>query len=116
MPKIKTTRPDRARTRSTAPSGGRAVEQSRAQTPGRRKTIRKTVNKKASASKNSFATRKYFKVSEDWAILQAWTAGKGKQTTRNISDQVAKKIDHSSESVRDRIKRYLSKISTFDGN
>lgn len=51
---------------------------------------------------------------EDWTILDYWSSNLGDMSTREISDNLAEKLDHSSESIRDRIKRYISKMKSMD--
>lgn len=63
---------------------------------------------------NKFANRKYFNVEEDWTILRMYNAKKDEMSTRDISDELAGKMTHTSESIRDRIKRYISKLSNLD--
>jgi len=47
-------------------------------------------------------------------ILNLFNAKKDKMSTRDLSDHLANSLEHSSESIRDRIKRYISKLSTLD--
>ena len=112
--KVKTSREDKPLTRRrVAEDPSLLPESMRAQTPGKSST----ASKKASAQKhaaNKFANRKYFKVSEDWLILSTWKGKTAEQTSREIADTLATKMDHTSESIRDRVKRYLSRLSTFD--
>lgn len=70
--------------------------------------------KKKNYKPNNFEERKYFSVQEDYSILKMYTDKKATSSTRDISDALAKKLTHSSESIRDRIKRYISKLSSLD--
>ena len=99
------TRGVRTRTLSRREGGG--INQ-KAQTP------KKPEQKKKQHNVVKFAKRKYFSVEEDWAILSYWSGNKENLSTREISDNLTEKIDHSSESIRDRIKRYISKLKRFD--
>ena len=100
----------KARTRSSRaqnqPTGN---DEEPIQTPDVSKTLKKTPVKK-----NRFKDRKYFNVEQDWKILSYWRDNQGKVSTREIADTLAEEIDHSSESVRDRIKRYISKMKVAD--
>lgn len=60
------------------------------------------------------ADRKYFTVAEDNAILHYFNQNKSRLTSRAIAEALAKKVKHSVESIRDRIKRFLSRIQPAD--
>jgi hypothetical protein len=72
------------------------------------------AERKKNYKPNKFADRKYFSVSEDWNILETYNAQKLNMSTRDISDLLAESMTHTSESIRDRIKRYISKLSILD--
>jgi hypothetical protein len=65
-----------------------------------------------SASKKSTTTRKkhWFTVQEDAVILKYLREHSGKKTKSEISKNLADQLRLSSESIRDRIKRYYSKL------
>ncbi len=58
--------------------------------------------------------RKYFTVHEDNLILQYYKAHDATKTSRNIAEELSKKVKHTVESIRDRIKRFLSHIRPSD--
>lgn len=60
------------------------------------------------------ADRKFFTVKEDQTILEYVKQHKDSLTSRAIADNLAKKLKHSSESIRDRVKRFLSKLRPID--
>ena len=83
-----------------------SVSNSRAVTPV------KTVAKPATKSENP---RKFYTVYEDNRIYKVWQQGtKNNSTVSDISKNLAKELGRSEESVRDRIKRYLSKLNSGD--
>ena len=112
--KVKTFREDKPLTRKRVAEDPTLLpETMRAQTPGKSSTSSKNVQAQKYAV-NKFSNRKYFKVSEDWLILSTWKGKTAEQTSREISDTLSTKMEHTSESIRDRVKRYLSRLSTFD--
>ena len=72
------------------------------------------AEKRKNYKPNKFHDRKYFTVSEDWSILKMFLAKKDSMSTRDIADHLASKSTHTAESIRDRIKRYISKLSNLD--
>jgi len=72
------------------------------------------VEKLKVAKKNKYSERTYYSVSQDWAILKYWKDNRAEVSTREISDNLSADLDHSSESIRDRIKRYISKLKRID--
>ena len=100
----------KTRTRSSRPQAPLVDnDEQPIQTPTKRKSIRKTPVKK-----NLFKDRKFFTVEQDWQILSSFNKNFGVITTREIADDLSEKLNHSSESVRDRIKRYISKLKKVD--
>ena len=63
---------------------------------------------------NHFEERKFFTVEEDYAILNLYQKDSQKKSTREIAEELSSKISHTQESIRDRIKRYISKLSSLD--
>jgi Holliday junction resolvase len=63
--------------------------------------------------KNRVAQRTYFTVREDATILIAMKENPN-DTFSSLSVILSFKMNHSSESIRDRIKRYLSKLTKRD--
>ena len=61
-----------------------------------------------------FWDRKFFTVQEDLTILTYFKLHEADMTSRNIAENLAKKVKHSVESIRDRIKRFLSKLRPID--
>lgn len=60
------------------------------------------------------ADRKFFTVQEDSTILAFMKEKKDTLSSRAIAETLSKKLNHSLESVRDRIKRFLSKLKLSD--
>lgn len=65
------------------------------------------------AKKNSVSNRTFFTVREDATIL-AMMRQNPNDTYSSMATALEKRINHSSESIRDRIKRYLSKLTKRD--
>lgn len=63
---------------------------------------------------NHFEERKFFTVEEDYSILNQFQKESSKKSTREIAEELSIKIKHTQESIRDRIKRYISKLSSLD--
>ena len=81
--------------------------------------VKKAKSPKNSASKitkkgNKGSVRNYFTIGEDCIIIEALSSSKNKTPKSAIAKEVAEKIKRTVESVRDRIKRYHSKISKSD--
>lgn len=83
-------------------------------TPKGKSGGRSGKNSQNKQKKNKMAERKFFSVREDAQILKAWRKDHLKESSRSISDKLAERFEHTSESIRDRIKRYISKLSQFD--
>lgn len=60
------------------------------------------------------ADRKFFTVQEDSTILSYLNEHKDSLTSRAIAENLSKKLKHTVESIRDRIKRFLSKLRPLD--
>lgn len=56
----------------------------------------------------------FFTIREDNMILNYWLQKKGSQPVDQISQTIAQELPHTAESIRDRIKQYLSRLSNFD--
>ena len=105
------------RTRKSVPeSEKQKAKEIKKQTPNENGKICRILflDLKKKLSKNKLEKRKFFTAKEDALILTKWLEKKNKDSSRAISDALAKEIDHSSESIRDRIKRYLSRLSQVD--
>jgi hypothetical protein len=60
------------------------------------------------------AERKFFTVGEDQQILAVLKSLGASKTSREIAETISKKMSHSVESIRDRIKRFLTRIRPVD--
>lgn len=60
------------------------------------------------------ADRKFFTVHEDSTIISYLKQNKDSMTSRAIAEHLSNKMKHSVESIRDRIKRFLSKLRPLD--
>ena len=99
----------KTRTRSKGKSPEESKKEEKQTPPSNLKKLKREPIKQ-----NKFKERKYFRVSEDWEVLKYWGSNLGDLSVREISDNLSEKIDHSSESIRDRIKRYISKLKSYD--
>lgn len=95
---------------------GDATDMSRGTTPpnsASKNQPRSTISRvRRSAVK--LADRKFFTVQEDSSIISYLKDHKDSMTSRAIAEKLSKKLKHSLESIRDRIKRFLSKIRPMD--
>lgn len=73
---------------------------------------KKFINKILDADQTP--ARKFFALNEDAKILEATKKIDGKENLAHLTLNLAKTIGHSREAIRDRVKRYLSKISAVD--
>jgi len=112
MNKTKTRTPNRTRAKAKEQRRENG-EPENVQTPSPLKNST-VINRLKIVKKNKFSDRKYFTVSQDWSILSYWRDNRGEVSTREISDNLSEEMEHSSESIRDRIKRYISKLKRID--
>lgn len=75
---------------------------------------RSTISRVVRSATVKLADRKFFTVKEDSAILAYLKEHKDSMTSRAIAQNLSKKLKHSLESIRDRIKRFLSKLRPLD--
>ena len=68
------------------------------------------VSAKKVAAKTTTRKKHWFTVQEDAIILKYLREHSGKKTKSEISKNLAEELTLSSESIRDRIKRYYSKL------
>lgn len=95
---------------------GESVEKSRATTPAKsatRQEPRSSISR-VRRSTVKLADRKFFTVQEDCTILNYVKDHKDTLSSRQIAENLSKKLKHSVESIRDRIKRFLSKLRPID--
>ena len=104
------------KTKSTSMLSNMAVAPEPKATPVKKASKSRSKSKaktpKSSAKKVSKA-RNYFTVSEDWTILEFHKRNSEVKTTV-VAKTMAQKLGRSSESIRDRLKKYLTKISEKD--
>jgi hypothetical protein len=96
---------------------GEADDKSRGTTPPKSATKnqpRSTITRVARSAVVKLADRKFFTVQEDSTILTYLNEHKDSMTSRAIAENLSKKLKHSLESIRDRIKRFLSKLRPLD--
>lgn len=105
--------PAQLRTRSAAKS------ESQKKTPSKREGF--SVKKEAMSTPRSsinrsvkLTERKYFTVAEDLRILEYYLRHKDDQSAKQMAQTLTKASGHTEESVRDRIKRVLSKLRQVD--
>jgi hypothetical protein len=95
---------------------GESMDKSRGTTPAKsvtRQEPRSSISR-VRRSTVKLADRKFFTVLEDSTILTYLKDNKDSMTSRGIAENLAKKMKHSVESIRDRIKRFLSKLRPID--
>lgn len=64
---------------------------------------------------NLAQTRNFFTLHEDGLIVSYWLQNQSSKSVAAISKQLCAVVPgHSKEAIRDRIKRYLSKLNNFD--
>lgn len=95
---------------------GESVDKSRGTTPTKSATRHEPRSSISRVRRSTvkLADRKFFTVHEDSTILSYLKENKDKLTSRTIAENLAKKMKHSLESIRDRIKRFLSKLRPID--
>ena len=79
------------------------------------KSLPRSSSRKASAKKatGSKSTRNYYTVSEDWQIIEFIKRNTELKATAT-AQILGQKLGRNKESIRDRVKRYLSKIPDKD--
>jgi uncharacterized protein YPO0396 len=105
--------PHQRRTRSSAKS------ETTLKTPSRRGNLsvkREALSTPRSSARRSvkLTQRKFFTVTEDLKMLDHFLNYKDTQSSNQMAQKLLKAIDHSEESIRDRIKRVLSKLRQVD--
>lgn len=60
------------------------------------------------------AERKFFTVAEDLQIIEHFKKHEAKESAQQMAQVLSKIIGHSEESIRDRIRRVLSKLRQVD--
>ncbi len=58
--------------------------------------------------------KKYFTVQEDHTIIQYYKQHQDNQTMLQIAESLTKKVKHSEESIRDRIRKVLTRLRHVD--
>jgi len=102
-----------SKSRSRTPVSKKPAAPKRSASNSKSVTPVKAVQK--SAGKAEGGARKFYTVAEDMKVYSAWQEGtKGNSTVSDISKKMAAQLGRSEESVRDRIKRYLSKLNQGD--
>lgn len=123
MPKIVMKVDRKAHTRSQTQGERVKSEGTDAKSPKRRSTTPVKSAKETDSKPNisrihksgvKLADRKFFTVHEDNLIIQYFKVHEATKTSRNIAEDLAKKVKHSVESIRDRIKRFLSHLRASD--
>lgn len=98
------TRKGKAAAKKKSPSKSKSVPKKSVKSRGK-----SSVSKGKKSTKKGGRKRNFFKVSEDWEILSFIKKHK-KMSVSAISQEIGERMNRSAESIRDRIKRYLSKI------
>jgi hypothetical protein len=125
MPKIVVTVPRKLATRSKTVAGEeKHPEGANDQTPRENKKS-STPNRSGSKGDKKVkieeerrivkaSERKFFTVGEDHQIITVLKSLGDSKTSREIAETISKKMNHSVESIRDRIKRFLTRIRPVD--
>jgi len=111
-------------TKAAPKAAPKQASRSRSRTPVKKAAPAKprSSNKKRSTSRSTTPVkvapkttnvRKFYTVGEDNSILTAWAA-KGTKTVTELAKSLASSLNRSEESVRDRVKRYISKLNQTD--
>jgi hypothetical protein len=110
------TQEDKKGQHSDGAHGDEHSEQQRGATPSKSapKAEPRSSISRIQRSQIKLADRKFFTVKEDQTILDYVRQHSDTLTSRAIADNLSKKLKHSSESIRDRIKRFLSKLRPID--
>lgn len=104
-----------SKSRSTTPVPKKQVKSSNKRSASNSKSVTPVKTAQKSAAKGEGSARKFYTVAEDHKVYACWQTGtKKNQTVSDISKQMAAALGRSEESVRDRIKRYLSKLNQAD--
>jgi len=104
-----------SKSRSTTPVPKKQVKSSNKRSASNSKSVTPVKTAQKSAAKGEGSARKFYTVAEDHKVYTCWQTGtKKNQTVSDISKQMAAALGRSEESVRDRIKRYLSKLNQAD--
>ena len=123
--------PKGSRSRTPVQKEGKAVAKPRKATPTGKSRSKTPTAKKSNAKPQRSASntpvkapksatksdnqRKFYTVKEDNTIFSAWKAAVAAKTTvSEVAKKLAGEMNRSEESVRDRIKRYLSKLNAND--
>lgn len=95
---------------------GESAEKSRNTTPSKNPTRQEPRSSISRVRRSTvkLADRKFFTVQEDCTILNYVKDQKDTLSSRQIAEHLSKKLKHSVESIRDRIKRFLSKLRPID--
>ena len=78
--------------------------------PSKRRVVKKITKKPSPRTR----PRTFYTLREDAMILKALDSRKKDQTLSSVAGTLARKLDRSVESVRDRIKKYLGGLSKAD--
>jgi len=62
-------------------------------------------------SEENVPSRRLFTVGEDHRILHTWRKMKNRKSLLQIAEELAEKLERSKDSVRDRIRRYLARLT-----
>lgn len=106
---------DSRRDRSKAPRNQSSSKITDSHSKSRTQDKKSVTPQKAQRSESKVveqSARKFYTVKEDYLIYQTYKDGKSNNiTVSDMSKHLASKLGRSEESVRDRIKRYLSKLN-----
>jgi hypothetical protein len=96
---------------------GESADKSRGTTPSKSATKhepRSSISRIRRSAAVKLADRKFFTVQEDCTILNYVNDHKDTMSSRGMAENLSKKLKHSVESIRDRVKRFLSKLRPID--
>lgn len=75
---------------------------------------RSSVTPRSASRSVKLSKRKFFTVAEDLQILDFFKKHQRNQSVQQMAAELADRIKHSEDSVRDRIRRVLSKLRLVD--
>lgn len=113
MPKIEVPLKRDFQTRSKT-QDSKKTENKKEGTEEKRSASKTERKEKLQRTGTKMEDRKFFTVNEDNVILNYLKDHEEKLTLSAIADNLSKKLKHTSESIRDRVRRYLQKLAPSD--
>lgn len=74
--------------------------------------MRDRPNKKRGTS--GYKEKRYFTVAEDWVLIQYYTKHSDSKSEWKICEELAQKVPHPTDSIRDRLRKVLLRLRRVD--